>query len=79
MNIRLVDTGWREEFNGALCADSSEFRIICPYIKFGTIDYYLDCRQKIFQVTTKFNLAEFLATVSDVERLRKLLTAGAKI
>ena len=76
---RLVDREWGREINNALCADASELRIICPFIKRGALEHLLKhCPSKI-QVITRFNLSDFAEGVSDIEALRELLKAGADI
>ena len=77
--IRLVDTDWSNEFTGALRADASELRIICPFIKANTLDGLLSHQPCDVQVITRFNLNDFTEGVSDVAALRKLLDADAKV
>ena len=77
--IRLVDTNWSNEFAEALCADASELRIICPFIKAGALERLLSHQPRDVQVITRFNLTDFSECVSDVAALRKLFDAGARI
>ena len=77
--IRLVDAGWARELSEAIRADSSEVRIVCPFIKKGALDCLLSHRSDNLQVITRFNLANFAEGVSDIEALRLLLEAGAGI
>ena len=79
MTVRLVDTGWGTELTDALRADSSELRIICPFIKVGALDRLLSHWPGNVQVITRFNLADFAEGVSDVAALRMLLDAGARV
>lgn len=79
MTIRLVDAGWGWELTEALRADATELRIICPFIKCGTIDRLLARRPKSTRVITRFNLNDFAAGVSDISALRSLLDAGAHV
>jgi HKD family nuclease len=79
MTIRLVDAGWGKELTNALRADTSELKIICPFIKSGPLDRLLSNRLKSIQVITRFNLGDFADGVSDIAALRKLLEAGASI
>lgn len=79
MILRLVDKGWKEELDTALRTDSSEIRIICPFIKVSVIDRFLRHHPSKVRVVTRFNLADFSAGVSDIESLRKLLDVGAKV
>jgi hypothetical protein len=41
VTLRLVDAGWGAELNGALQADTSALRIICPFIKLGALERLL--------------------------------------
>ena len=77
--MQLVDDGWSEEFTAALLDDSSELRIICPFIKVGALRRLLRHHPGKVQAITRFNLADFAGGVSDVAALRELLEAGARI
>ena len=79
MTMRLVDGGWSEEFTKALLDDSSELRIICPFIKKGALQRLLRHHPANVQVITRFNLADFAEGVSDVAALQQLLESGARI
>ena len=79
MTIRLVDAGWDAELTKALGADTSELRIVCPFIKVRALDRLLSLRPGNIQVITRFNLADFAEGVSDVAALRKLLDADASV
>ena len=79
MTIRLVDKGWDNEFYVALSADSSELRIICPFIKTDSVERLLSWKPGNVQVITRFNLADFSEGVSDITALRKLLDANASV
>lgn len=77
--IRLVDGGWDRELAAAICADSSEVRIVCPFIKKGALECLLSPPPGDIQVITRFNLNDFAEGVSDIEALRMLLDAGASV
>ncbi len=77
--IWLVNAGWGRELTAAIRADPSEVRIICPFIKKGALECLLSHQPSNIQVITRFNLADFVEGVSDVEALRMLLDAGASI
>ena len=79
MTIRLVDAEWGTELTKALDADTSELRIICPFIKARALDRLLSPRLGNVQVITRFNLDDFAKGVSDVTALRNLLDAGASV
>ena len=79
MTTRLVDGGWRKEFNEALRADASGLRIVCPFIKLRTIQSLLCHQTGNVRVITRFNLADFAEGVSDVAALRSLLNSQAKV
>ena len=77
--IQLVDREWHEKFAEALEGGLSDLRIICPFIKAGTIGWLLGYTQTKVQVITRFNLADFAAGVSDTSAMRKLLDAKARV
>lgn len=79
MTNRLVDAGWGAELNAALRADTSEFRVICPFIKAGALARLLSLNPTSIQVITRFNLVDFAEGVSDIAALRMLLDAGAQV
>ena len=77
--IRLVDAGWDQELTEAIRADSSEVRIICPFIKEGALKRLRLHRLDDIQVITRFNLSDIANSVSDIGALRMLLKAGASV
>ena len=77
--IRLVDAGWGQELTEAIRADSSEVRIICPFIKEDALKRLRLHRLDDVQVITRFNLSDIANGVSDIEALRMLLKAGASV
>ena len=77
--VRLVDRAWDKEFDQALSADSSELRIICPFIKAGVIERLLSHQPERVQVITRFNLSDFAEGVSDLSALGSLRQAGATV
>ena len=79
MAMRLVEGGWSKEFTEALLDDSSELRIICPFIRASALQRLLRHHPGKVQVITRFNLADFAEGVSDVAALRKLLEADARV
>jgi len=79
MTLRLVRRGWGNELVEALRADSSELRIVCPFIKAGVLNRLLSHHPMSIRVITRFNLADFADGVSDIAALRKLLVAGASV
>lgn len=79
MTVRLVDAGWGAELAAALRADTSEFRVICPFIKAGALDRLLSLDPANIQVITRFNLVDFASGVSDIAALRMLLDARAQV
>ncbi len=78
-HIRLVDGGWDRELVAAIRADSSEVRIVCPFIKKGALECLLSFPPGDIQVITRFNLNDFAEGVSDIEALRMLLDTGASV
>jgi hypothetical protein len=80
VNFRLVDSRWDGEFDAALSAQSSELRIICPFIKTGAVSRLLNRgKPKMLRVLTRFNLDDFCAGASDVAALQLLLENGGRI
>ena len=79
MTMQLVDGGWDKEFTKALQADSSELRIVCPFIRVSALQRLLRHDPGRVQVITRFNLADFADGVSEVVVLRKLLERGARV
>lgn len=79
MTMQLVDGGWSKEFTEAVQADSSELRIVCPFIKASSLQRLLRHHPGRVQVITRFNLADFADGVSDVTALRRLLEGGARV
>ncbi len=78
MTIRLIDTGWYQEFENAL-SNADELCIVCPFVKADSIERLLAHRPGKIQVITRFNLDDFAEGVSDVAALRKLLDADARV
>ena len=60
-------------------ADSTQLRIISPFIKLGTVEKLIRHRPPSIQVMTRFNLNDFAVGVSDISALARLLKAGAKV
>lgn len=80
MHFRLVDSKWDVELAGAVAADHSELRIVCPFIKERTAQRLLLAGQpQILNVITRFNLDDFYNGASDISALRLLLSHGAQI
>ena len=79
MTTRLVNMGWDAEFTKAMNDDSSYLRIICPFIRARTIKWLLSQNPDRVRVVTRFKLADFAAGVSDVDAIRQLLGANARV
>lgn len=79
MTTRLVDAGWSLEIDEALRVESSELRIISPFIKAGALARLLAAKPKTVLTITRFNLADFAEGVSDIAALRHLLECGATV
>ena len=77
--IRLVDEKWVEEVSEALYADSSELRIICPFIKAGALKQILYSEPGELKVITRFDLNDFAQGVSDIAALRMFVKANARV
>jgi hypothetical protein len=79
MTLRLVDTGWGTELTDALRADKCTLRIVSPFIKDGALKRLLALKPKTVEVITRFNLADFAESVSDITALRRVLNAGGRV
>lgn len=80
MNFRLVDAGWNTVLTDALHKDHSSVRLVCPFIKKGTVERLLaKSRPGTLHVITRFNLDDFAQGVSDLSALRVLMDRGAQI
>ena len=77
--IRLVDSGWDRELEEAMRTEPSELLIVCPFIKKSALGGLLTHRPDDIRVITRFNLADFVIGVSDVDALGMLLDADAGI
>jgi hypothetical protein len=80
VDFQLVDSGWNKQIDDALCADSFNVRIVCPFIKKRAAERLLKRgRPRLLQVITRFNQLEFSEGVSDIAALWLLLESGAEI
>lgn len=80
MAFRIVVNGWERELSGLFRACRKELRLICPFIKAGTLERLLTvCPAQVIRVITRFNLGDFAEGVSDISSLRLLLERGAEI
>lgn len=52
---------------------------MAPFIKMGALRRLLDYRPREVRVITRFNLNDFADRVSDLDALKALLTAGARV
>ena len=78
--FRLVSGGWEKEVVGARRASPTGLRIICPFIKAGTMSRILEAGRKgRLEVITRFDLGCFYDAASDTDALRVLLNAGGKV
>jgi hypothetical protein len=60
MSFRLIDKGWGRELRGALKADGTALRIICPFIKCSVVEELLAIAQpQLLQVITRFDCCAF--------------------
>ncbi len=79
MTVKLVDSGWSGELRDGVRAYPNSLRIISPFIKSRAAERLLAYSPKHVQVITRFDLADFVQGVSDIEALRVLLDAGAAV
>ena len=79
MTFHLDDNGWGQELERALCADSGELRIVCPFIKSRALGRLLALKPGQIRVITRFNLEDFALGVSDIGALGTLLARSAEV
>lgn len=79
MSLRLVSEGWGTELENAVRRDSSELRIVSPFIKRRALQRLLALRPEHIRVITRFDLNDFANGVSDVDVLRTLLECRAAV
>jgi HKD family nuclease len=76
----FVKSGWDKELSSALNKDSSELRIVCPFIKKSAAARLLDRESpRRLLVITRASLNDFYSLVSDIEALKFLMDNGAEI
>ena len=79
-DVRLVEQNWKQELHEGLHRDPSALRIVCPFIKLGVLSELLDQHHpEALLVITRFRLEDFLAGVSDIDALRRVLEAGGQV
>lgn len=76
--FRLIDHGWKAEFEAAAKLKTDELLIIAPFIKQRAVQRLTPGKRKI-RVLTRFSLRDFLEGVSDISALRHLLDAGGEV
>ena len=74
--FRLIDHGWKAEFEAAAKLKASGLLVIAPFIKHRPAQR-LAVGKKQIRVLTRYSLRDFLEGVSDLSALRHLLAAGA--
>ena len=79
MTFRIVDKGWASELANGVALDRTALRVVCPFIKWRTLEPLLSLQPACIQVITRYNLSDFAEGVSDIEALRLLLKAGASV
>ena len=76
-SFRLIDHGWKAEFDAATKLKADELIIISPFIKTRALQR-LTATKKTIRVITRFSLRGFLEGVSDINALRHLLDRGGE-
>jgi phosphatidylserine/phosphatidylglycerophosphate/cardiolipin synthase-like enzyme len=76
--FRLIDHGWKAEFEAAAKLKASGLLVIAPFIKHRPAQR-LAVGKKQIRVLTRYSLRDFLEGVSDLSALRHLLAAGAEV
>jgi hypothetical protein len=78
--FQLADSGWERLFDDAMARAGKRLRIVCPFIKRGTVERLLNRHTpETIEVLTRFDLRHFCDRVSDVEAMALLLEKGARI
>lgn len=78
--VRLVDREWGRELRDGRRGDTSELRVVCPFIKRPALIQLLgEDDPGTLRVVTRFNLADFGAGVSDISALRHVLELGGTV
>src|SRR5688572_13260234 len=78
MSFRLIDRGWRGEFDQALKLPADDILIISPFLQRAAVQRLLR-RGSQTRVLTRFNLNHFYEGVSDFDALHALLRHGAEV
>lgn len=76
--FRLIDHGWKAEFEAAVKLKATGLLIIAPFIKDRPAQRLAVGKDQI-RVLTRFSLRDFLEGVSDISALRHFLAAGAEV
>jgi hypothetical protein len=76
--FRLIDHGWKAEFDAAAKLKATGLLVITPFIKHRPAQRLAVGKTQI-RVLTRFSLRDFLEGVSDLSALRHLLAAGAEV
>src|SRR5690242_6698864 len=76
--FRLIDQGWKTEFEAAGKLNSDELLIMSPFIKERAVRR-LTSGKKAIRVLTRFSLRDFSEGVSDLSALRHLLEIGCEV
>ncbi|MFP5239270.1 MAG: phospholipase D family protein, partial [Acidobacteriota bacterium] len=80
MTFRLIAHDWGMELDQALIVDHSKIQIVCPFIQKKSAARLLKHGlPSSLKVITRYNLANFYDSVSDIEALRLLVANGAQI
>jgi len=77
-HFRLIDHGWKAEFESAGVLKADDLLIVSPFIKLGAVKRLRHGKKQI-RVLTRYSLREFLEGVSDLSALQHLLDAGAEV
>lgn len=76
--FRLIDHGWRREFEDAGKLKACDLLIISPFMKTRAVKRLTHGKENI-RVLTRFCLHDFFEGVSDLGALRHLLDVGAEV
>jgi hypothetical protein len=77
-SFRLIDHGWRKEFESAGKLGPDELLIVSPFIKQSAARALIKGAKRA-RVLTRFSLREFAEGVSDIAALRDFLDAGVEV
>jgi hypothetical protein len=78
VGFRLIDRGWRDEFDRAAKLRVKDLLIVSPFLQHGSVKRLLRDASRV-RVLTRFNVNHFYEGVSSLDALDALLERRAKV